>query len=96
METVIDLGQITSSMAGSLVELYVNELSRTDEITPGVGANKLLKYWPPALTEWSTKDPVGPSAGVSRVNRGGCWNNHALTCGPTRLHEAQWHRSNSL
>ena len=51
----IDLGQITSSMAGSLVELYVNELSRTDEITPGVGANKLLKYWPPALTEWPTK-----------------------------------------
>ncbi|UUO07892.1 DUF499 domain-containing protein [Blastopirellula sp. J2-11] len=51
----IDLGQITSSMAGCLVELYVNELSRTDEITSGVGANKLLKYWPPALTEWSTK-----------------------------------------
>ena len=51
----IDLGQITSSMAGSLVELYLNELARTDEITPGVGANKLLKYWPPALTEWSTK-----------------------------------------
>jgi hypothetical protein len=51
----IDLGQITSSMAASLVELYVNELSRTDEITPGVGANKLLKYWPPALTEWSIK-----------------------------------------
>ena len=51
----IDLGQITSSMAGSLVELYINELSRTDEITAGVGANKLLKYWPPALTEWPTK-----------------------------------------
>ncbi|HBN75528.1 MAG TPA: AAA family ATPase [Planctomycetaceae bacterium] len=51
----IDLGQITSSMANSIVELYVNELSRTDEITSGVGANKLLKYWPPALTEWSTK-----------------------------------------
>ncbi len=51
----VDLGQITSSMASSLVELYVNELSRTDEITLGVGANKLLKYWPPALTEWSTK-----------------------------------------
>ena len=42
-------------MAGSLVELYLNELSRTDEITSGVGANKLLKYWPPALSEWSTK-----------------------------------------
>ncbi|QDT36019.1 hypothetical protein Pan189_03740 [Stratiformator vulcanicus] len=51
----IDLGQITSSMAGGLIELYVNELSRTDEITSGVGPNKLLKYWPPALTEWSTK-----------------------------------------
>jgi len=51
----LDLGQITSSMAGSLVDLYVNELSRTDEITSGVGANNLLKYWPPALTEWSTK-----------------------------------------
>lgn len=51
----IDLGQITSSMAGNLVELYLNELGRTDEVTPGVGANKLLKYWPPALTEWSTK-----------------------------------------
>ena len=51
----IDLGQITSSMAGSLVDLYVNELSRTDEIASGVGANNLLKYWPPALTEWSTK-----------------------------------------
>ncbi|MCA9165461.1 MAG: hypothetical protein KDA62_20865, partial [Planctomycetales bacterium] len=51
----IDLGQITSSMASSLAELYVNELSRTDEITSGVGANKLIKYWPPAITEWSTK-----------------------------------------
>lgn len=51
----IDLGQITSSMASCPVELYVNELSRTDEITSGVGANKLVKYWPPALTEWSTK-----------------------------------------
>ena len=51
----IDLGQITSSMAGSIVELILNELGRTDEITKGVGPNKLIKYWPPALTEWSTK-----------------------------------------
>ena len=51
----IDLGQITSSMASCLVELYINELTRTDEITTGVGATKLLRYWPPALTEWSTK-----------------------------------------
>jgi hypothetical protein len=52
----IDLGQITSSGAGAtLVDLYLNELGRTDEITTGVGANKLLKYWPPAHVEWSTK-----------------------------------------
>jgi hypothetical protein len=51
----IDLGQVTSSMAKTIVELYLNELIRTDDITKGVGANKLLRYWPPALTEWSTK-----------------------------------------
>jgi hypothetical protein len=51
----IDLGQVTSSMAKSIVELYLNELIRTDDVTKGVGANKLVRYWPPALTEWSTK-----------------------------------------
>ncbi len=50
-----DLGQITSSMASSLVELIINELVKDDEITSGVGANRLLKYWPPALDKWSTK-----------------------------------------
>ncbi len=50
-----DLGQITSSMASSLVELIINRLVRDDEITDGVGANRLLKYWPPALDKWSTK-----------------------------------------
>lgn len=50
-----DLGQITSSMASSLVELIVNRLVKDDEITDGVGANRLLKYWPPALDKWSTK-----------------------------------------
>ncbi len=51
----IDLGQVTSSMAKTIVELYLNELIRTDEVTKGVGASKLVRYWPPALTEWSTK-----------------------------------------
>jgi len=51
----IDLGQVTSSMAKSMVDLVLNELIRTDDITKGVGANKLLRYWPPALAEWSTK-----------------------------------------
>ncbi len=49
------LGQLTSSMGGSMVEIIVNELVKDDDITDGVGANKLVKNWPPALTEWSTK-----------------------------------------
>ena len=51
----LDLGQITSSMAPSLCDLVINALRKDDEITEGVGANKLIRLWPPALTEWSTK-----------------------------------------
>ena len=51
----IDLGQITSSSAGSIVELILRELERNDEITSGVSPSKLVKYWPPAMVEWSTK-----------------------------------------
>ncbi|MFG0331692.1 MAG: ATP-binding protein [Phycisphaerales bacterium] len=52
---VNDLGQITSSMANSFVELIINELRKDDEITDCVGPNKLVKYWPPALEHWSTR-----------------------------------------
>ena len=51
----IDLGQITSSAATDYQELIHRELSRNDEVTDGVSPNKLTKYWPPAITEWSTK-----------------------------------------
>jgi hypothetical protein len=51
----IDLGLINSSAAGTLAELYVNRLRERDEITEGVGANKLIKAWPPAKKEWTTK-----------------------------------------
>lgn len=51
----IDLGQITSSSAGSIVELILRELQRCEEVTDGISPNKLIKYWPPALVEWSTK-----------------------------------------
>lgn len=50
----VDFGQITSSSATSIVELLIRELQRVDIITLGVSAGKLLKYWPPALVEWST------------------------------------------
>jgi hypothetical protein len=51
----VDLGQITSSSAGSIVELILRELQRCEEVTDGISPVKLIKYWPPALVEWSTK-----------------------------------------
>jgi predicted AAA+ superfamily ATPase len=51
----VPLGQITSSSAGSIVELILRELQRCEEITEGISPAKLIKYWPPALVEWSTK-----------------------------------------
>jgi hypothetical protein len=51
----IDLGQITSSMAESLPELILNQLTSTDEVVKSVGPTKLVRYWPGALQEWSTK-----------------------------------------
>jgi hypothetical protein len=51
----IDLGQITSSAAGSIVELILRELEKNDEITAGVSASRLIKLWPGSLIEWPTK-----------------------------------------
>ena len=42
----IDLGQITSSAAGSIVELILRELQRCEEITDGMSPARLIKYWP--------------------------------------------------
>lgn len=50
-----DLGQINSSMATTLPDLIINTLVKDDEITESVGASRLVRYWPPALVEWSTK-----------------------------------------
>ena len=50
-----DLGQITSSAAGSIVELILRELLKCEEITDGINPAKLVKFWPPALAEWSTR-----------------------------------------
>ena len=50
-----DLGLINSSMASSLPEYVINDLKRGDLIVDSVASRKLLSYWPPALTEWSTK-----------------------------------------
>ncbi len=51
----IDLGLVNSSAAGSLVELILNRLRERDEVTETVGASKLIKAWPPAIKEWTTR-----------------------------------------
>ncbi|MBP3959520.1 ATP-binding protein [Gemmata sp. G18] len=51
----LDLGQITSSSAGSITELILWELEKNDEITATVGPARLVKFWPSSLTEWPTK-----------------------------------------
>lgn len=50
-----DLGNITSSMAESMVDLILNYFIKGDEITKAVGPNQLAKYWPGGLAEWSTR-----------------------------------------
>ena len=52
---VNDLGQINSSMAPTLPDLIVNTLKKDDELTDKVGSARLVRFWPPALTEWATK-----------------------------------------
>ena len=54
----IDLGSITSSSAGSLVEIYLQRLGSNgglDEIVDAIPARKLITYWPASMNEWSTK-----------------------------------------
>jgi predicted AAA+ superfamily ATPase len=53
----IDLGSITSSAAGCLVEVYLQRLGSNglDEVVDSVPARKLPNYWPASLVEWSTK-----------------------------------------
>jgi hypothetical protein len=55
---VIDLGQITSSSieGGRIADLVMRELLKLDEVSDGVGPSKLVRYWPPAFAEWTTKD----------------------------------------
>lgn len=51
----IDLGQMNAS-GGSLVNQIVQQLQQLDELTTKVGAGFLVRNWPPAFTEWSTRN----------------------------------------
>jgi hypothetical protein len=52
---LIDLGLIHSSAAKTLVDLYLLQLRQKDLITTSISPNFLVKNWPPAFLDWSTK-----------------------------------------
>ena len=51
----VDLGLVHSSAADSLVALILGRLQQEDIVVEGVSPNFLVRNWPPALPEWSTK-----------------------------------------
>jgi len=51
----IDLGLVHSSAADSMVGLVLGRLRQDDEVVDGVNPNFLIRNWPPAMTQWSTR-----------------------------------------
>ena len=52
---VTDFGQVNSSQADKLVNLIINKLRQSDDIIDYIHTRFLVRNWPPAFTEWSTK-----------------------------------------
>lgn len=51
----IDMGMLHSSQAPTILNHVLLHLLQQDYVTDTVGVNFLLRNWPPALQEWSTK-----------------------------------------
>lgn len=51
----VDLGLVTSSAAESLPKLILSRLRQTGEVEKEISARFLVRNWPPAFTEWSTR-----------------------------------------
>jgi predicted AAA+ superfamily ATPase len=52
---VVDLGLVTSSAAENLLQLVLTHLRQSDDIQSGISPNFLVRNWPPAFKEWSTR-----------------------------------------
>jgi len=52
----IDLGLVHSSAADSLIGLILTRLKQEGDLEDSISPNFLVRNWPPALKEWSTKD----------------------------------------
>jgi len=51
----VDLGLVHSSAAESLVTLIVDRLRQDGEVEKEISPNFIVRNWPPAFVEWSTK-----------------------------------------
>jgi hypothetical protein len=51
----VDLGLVHSSAADTIVTFILNRLRKDGDVEEGVSPNFLVRNWPPAFTEWSTK-----------------------------------------
>lgn len=52
---IVDLGMVTSSMATTMVSLILNRLRQDGDVEEIISPRFLLRNWPPAFKEWSTK-----------------------------------------
>ena len=52
---IIDLGLVHSSAASSMVDLIISKLKRDDLVADSASPGFLVRNWPPAFKEWSTK-----------------------------------------
>ena len=52
---IIDLGLVHSSSADSPITFTINRLQQDGDIEKGISPNYLVRNWPPAFKEWSTK-----------------------------------------
>lgn len=51
----VDLGRQNSSSASNLLTLIIRELRKYGDVEEGISPSYLIRNWPPAFTEWSTK-----------------------------------------
>lgn len=52
---IIDLGLVHSSSSESMVRLILDRLRNEGDITDDISPNFLIRNWPPAFKEWSTR-----------------------------------------
>jgi hypothetical protein len=52
----VDLGLVHSSAADSMSTLVINRLRQDGDVEAGVSPTFLVRNWPPAFKEWSTKN----------------------------------------